>query len=81
MRVIEKSTVNQLVSEAKTKLEEQKSSYFGKTMNVINAIDWMKSELDTLRRELEERTIDVKGGRDEEVIILDDSDFRNLSDN
>lgn len=80
MRVIEKSVVNQLISEAKAKLEKQKGSYYGEKMNVINAIDWLKIELDTLRKELEERTIDVKGGRDEKVVILDDSDFRSLSD-
>ena len=50
-------------------------------MNVINAIDWMKSELDILRRELEEKTIDVKGGAErEKVVIFDDSDFRSISD-
>ena len=80
MRVIEKSVVNQLISEAKAKLEKQKGSYYGEKMNGINAIDWLKIELDTLRKELEERTIDVKGGRDEKVVILDDSDFRSLSD-
>ena len=76
MRVIEKSVVNQLISEVKAKLEEQKGNYYGVKMPVINAIDWMKTELDTLRKELEERVIEVKGGEYEKTIV--NSDFRGL---
>ena len=80
MRVVEKSAINQLISEAKNKLEGQKSRYFGREMNVINAIDWMKSEFDILRKELEERVIEVRGAEHEKTVIIDDPDFRSISD-
>ena len=81
MRVVEKSAINQLISEAKNRLEKQKGSYFGTTMNTINAIEWMKTELDTLRKELNERVIEVRGNDDEKIVFIDDPDFRDVDIN
>lgn len=65
MRVVEKSTINGIIAEAKQKLEGQKKDYFGKTMNAINAIDWMKSELEQLRKEVDGLVFEIGGSNEQ----------------
>lgn len=61
MRVVEKSAINDLILEGEEKLKALKPDYFGKDMYVPSAIDWMISELETLRKEVETRVIEVQG--------------------
>ena len=59
MRAVEKAVVNNLILEGEKNLESMKEKFFGRRIYVPDAIEWMIQELEKLRKELEERTVEV----------------------
>ena len=74
MRVVKKSVINELILGAEEHLKSEQAKSFGKWVHGPDAIKFMIEDLEELRKQIEEKVIDVKGGEHEKTIIVDSDD-------